>query len=472
MVKVAFIQDTLYEYFGPMYLSSALKKNGHMTKMFILSEDKNIINSLKKFKPDLIAFSVVSGLHKWNIEFAKKVKMNIDALVIFGGPHPTFFSEVINEKAVDIICLGEGEFSFVELADSLDKGKINYNIEGLWFKKDGKIIKNPLRNLVEDLDSIPFPDRELYYSKSHFLRNFPTKRFATSRGCPYNCSFCYNPARRKMNQGKGKYIRRRSPQNVIEEIKQMSEKYPLKTVRFVDDNFTLNHEWLKELLPLYKKEINLPFTFLGRADELNEEITRLLKKSGCDSVIFGIETADEEMRNKVLKKSLKNKSIINSARLLKKYKIKIGTYNMIGLPGETIDDAINTLKFNVKIKADYVLSSIFQPYPKTELGEYCVENGYVDKDFNVNDISSVFESSTLKSEYTDQFTNLQKFFNIGVKFPITIPFIRRLIKLKPNKAFSAIGTVSYGIRSLISFRIGFINGLKMGVKMLNNMKKG
>ena len=144
---------------------------------------------------------------------------------------------------------------------------------------------------------------------------------------------------------------------------------------------------------------------------------------------------------------------------------------MIGLPGETIEEAIETMKFNAKIKTDYTLPCIFQPYPKTDLAEYCVENGYIGKEFNVDVIPSLFDSSLLKSEYADQFANLQKFFSLGAKYPSTIPLIRKLIKLKPNRIFYVVGVVSYGIRSLSSFKIGLINGMKMGFNMLKNQMR-
>ena len=465
MAKIAFIQDNLYEYFGPMSLSAVLKKHDHSVKMFVLNKDKKVIKSLKKFNPDITAFSVVSGIHKWSLKFAKKIKKNMNTLVLFGGPHPTFFPETIQQENIDIIALGEGEYSILELADSIDKGRIDYKIKGLWFKKDKKIIKNPLRNLINDLDSLPFPDRELYYSKYPFLKNFPTKRFITSRGCPYDCSFCFNHKMKEMYKGKGIYIRRRSPRNVIEEIKQMKQRYKLKNVRFIDDSFTINHRWLFELLNLYKEEINLPFTCLVRANELNEKLIQEFKRAGCDGITFGIETADEKRRNDILHKSLTNEDIIKAAKLLRKYKIKFGTYNMIGLPGETIEDAIDTMKFNAKIKVNYPNSTIFQPYPKTELAEYCIKKGYIKKDFDVDNIDSMFQSSIIESKYSDQFTNLEKFFNIGVKFPSTIPLIRRLIKFKPNKLFSLIGFISYGIRSLASFKIGLKDAVKMGINM-------
>ncbi len=469
MAKIAFVQDTLYEYMGLMYVSALLKQHNHRTDIFILNEGNDVIKALKEFNPDLIVFSTSTGYHQWALNFAKEAKKHLNnSLIILGGMHPTLFGEVINEKPIDIICRGEGEYSFLELADSIDKGKINYNIEGLWFKKDGEIIKNPIRNLNQNLDAVPFPDRELLYSKYKFLRDFPTKRFLTSRGCPYNCSFCFENTLKKTYAGKGPYSRRRSPRNVIEEIKFVRSKYPLKSVRFIDDIFTLNRNWLKEFLVLYKNEIGLPFTCLARADELiDEEIVKLFKEAKCEGVTFGVETANEKIRNDVLHKSLKNEAIITAAGLLKKYKIKFGTYNMIGIPGETIEDAIETMKFNAMIKTDYPVSTIFQPYPKLDLTEYSIQHGYLDKEFNINGVSGLYDTHSLKTDYKDEFSNLEKFFIIGAKFPSTIPLIKKLIKLKPNKIYSLIGLLSFGGRSLVSYRIGLLNGIKMGSKMIN-----
>ena len=144
----------------------------------------------------------------------------------------------------------------------------------------------------------------------------------------------------------------------------------------------MDKKWLKEFLLLYKKEIGLPFTFLTIAGEMNEELVKLAKEAGCISVWFGIEAGNEKIRNLLLKKYVTDKSIYETASLLNSYKIPFGTYNMVGVPGETVETIFETIDMNIKIKADYPGCTIFQPYPKTKIFDYCMKNMFIKEDYN------------------------------------------------------------------------------------------
>jgi len=301
MAKVLFIQNIPFEYMGPMYLSALLKKNGHSCRLLILSEHKNYLHEIAEYDPDLIAFSTMTGPHRWVLKTAEAIKRNINKPVILGGPHPTFFPEIIQEPCIDMICIGEGEFAILELADKLDKGEDTSGIKNLWIKKDGQIIKNELRPLVKDLDELPFPDRSLY-DDCTILRSVPAMKFLTGRGCPYRCSFCFNHKFNELYRGLGPIVRKRGVNSLIMEIKETAQKFKLQLIRFPDDTFTVNRRWLLNFLQKYKEKINLPYTGLARANELDEGAVRMLKTSGCLNIFIGVESGNENIRNKVLKK--------------------------------------------------------------------------------------------------------------------------------------------------------------------------
>ena len=473
MAKVLFIQDLLFEFLGPMYLAGFLESKGHTTEIIILNEEKNadLIQQIKEINPDLIAFSIMSTGNSWAFAAAKKIKENLNIPIVFGGAHPTFFPEVIDYPYVDMICIGEGEEAIADLVEKIAKKEPLTNINNISIKKDGKVEKSTVRSLVNNLDELPFPSRELYYKKYKFLKKIPTKRFLASRGCPYNCTFCFNHKLKEMYNGKGQYLRWRSPDNIIKEIKDVRSKYPLKTVRFVDDTFTLNKKWLYELLLKYKQQIKLPFTCLCRANEINEELVIKLKKAGCIMVTFGIETGNEEIRNKVLHKNLKNEHIINAARLFRKYKIKFGTYNMIALPGEKLSDALETMELNARIKTNNPMCAIFQPFPKTELAKYAMDEGYLSKNFDFESVGSLFGTTSLNMQNRKEFVNLHKLFMVGVWFPITIPLIKKLINLPNNSVFSVIYKLSYGFKSFRSFNASIFTSLKLGYKLKSRFKE-
>lgn len=467
-MKVVFIQDILYENLGLCYLSAVLKQAGHKVDLVVPSEYKKGSYLDQMRDADVALFSVAITTEKWFLEKAKEVKEQLNIPTIFGGPHTTFYPDIIKDPNVDFIVSGEAEFALLELINALEQKKDTSNILNVSTKE--KI--NPMRPLTDDLDKIPFADRDLYYSRYKFLRELPTKRFFSGRGCPRSCTFCYVPSMRKAYRKEdgainGKYLRKRSVRNVIDEIQEVKAKYGIHTVRFSDDTFGWHRPWFNDFLKVYKEEIDLPFTFLFVAGELDEESIKLLSETKVSSVYFGIESGNEKIRNGLYKKMVTNDQIRETARLLRKYKIKFGTYNIVGNPEESIEEAFETIKMNAEIKTNFPNCSISQPYPNTGLYEYAKDNNLLEFQDDSGKVAfdTMFTGSVLKIPNRTQFENLQKFFYVGCKFPFTIPLIRRLIKLPPNPIFRFIFLVSYAHRSFKSFNAGIIDSIRLGFKL-------
>lgn len=433
MARIIFLQRIWYEYGGPEIISAVLKKHGHNVSLFIGEKTQHILSQLKG--TDILAFSIMTGMHHWAIKIASEIKSKMSILTVFGGPHPTYFPEMIEHPGVDIICMGEGEYPMLELAEFLDRGKDITSISNLWIKRNGRIYRNEIRTLIEDLDSLPFPDREVYYDTYFYLRNNPLKTFMAARGCPYKCSFCFNPRLQDIYRGKGKYIRFRTPHNLIGEIKNVKNRYGLKKVFFADDIFILDKDWLREFLLLYKQEISLPFTCDGRADILDEEIAAFLQEAGCFCLRLGIESGNEKIRNGILKKYITNEQIINATKILKKHSLKFLTYNVVGIPEETIENAYETVEFNIKIKTNYPRCSILTPYPGTEIAKYAAKKNLLDVNSIKILVSSQQYESIISSEYKNQISNIHSFFQTAVIFPWSWGIIKRLMKLPPNPVF-------------------------------------
>jgi anaerobic magnesium-protoporphyrin IX monomethyl ester cyclase len=462
MAKVLFLQNLPFEYMGPMYLSAQLKSHGHHCDLFIQSERKHYLRDIVEYDPDLIAFSTMTGPHKWVLRTAEEIKHVSNKPIILGGPHPTFFPEIIQESPIDMVCVGEGEFALLELADSLDAGKDVSNIRNLWVKRDGQIYKNDLRPLIEDLDLLPFPDRSLYDDCS-ILRSVPAMKFLTGRGCPYRCTFCFNHKFNELYRGAGRVVRKRGVNDLIEEIRTTVQKYNLKLIRFPDDTFTGNRRWLLEFLQKYKEEIHLPYTGLARANELNEDAVRMLKSSGCLNVYFGVESGNEELRNKILKKNLSDEQIIKAAGLLRKHKVKFGTYNMFGLPNETLPLALQTIELNRKIKPNYTINNVFQPYPKTEIAMYAADHGLLNPQADYMDTMN--EGSILQLADIDRLVNLCRFAHLAIKYPVFMPIIKLLIKIPPNRFFKMVFDLSSAPAMKSNLNLNWINLLRWGIKL-------
>ncbi|MDO8517235.1 MAG: radical SAM protein [Nanoarchaeota archaeon] len=429
-MKVLFISKPFnIEPLGVMYLSSSLKKQGHSTDLVLTTE--NLENKVEEFSPDILAYSLITGDHQFFDNTNRQLK-KYDKFSIAGGPHPTFFPEWFKDSSFDAINIGEGELSFSELCNKLEKKQDITNIQNLWVKKDNKIYSNPPRNLIANLDEISFPDRELVFKYPN-IGDGPIKHFIASRGCPFNCSYCFNASYSEIYQDKGKRVRFRSVDNLLDEVKQVVEESPTKFIYFQDDTFILNKEWVKEFSEKYKQKINLPFHSHLRANLVNDEIINSLSDAGCYSVHIASEAGSDYVRRNILNRNMTNEQIIDSVKKLKEKGIKVMLQNIIGLPFTSLEDDLETLELNRQCQPNYSWVSLFQPYPKTELGERCVKEGVYKGDFS--DIgNNFFDQSVIEIPNKNERVNLQKLFALAVKYP-EVYTQERLIELLeiPNK---------------------------------------
>jgi anaerobic magnesium-protoporphyrin IX monomethyl ester cyclase len=438
-VRVLFVvQQIDYEPQGVMHLSSALKAAGHEVDLAVAAHHDPVAVA-REFRPDVAAYSLITGSQRYYMDVNRRLKAEIPGLFsVFGGPHPTFFPEMAEEDGVDGICRGEGEGALVDLVGALAGGGPDavLGVANWSFQRNGEIVINPVRPYEEDLDRLPFPDRALVYERDPIAARSKIKHFLTGRGCPYNCTYCFNHALSQLYRGKGQRFRQRSVDNVIEEVLWVGDHYPLEFVVFVDDTFVLSKEWLAEFAEKYPRRVGLPFFCNTRANLVTEEQVRLLKEAGCHTVSMGIETANDRIRNDLLKRRMSREQILEAARLLREGGLGFTTTNMIGLPTSTLEDDLDTMELNIQAGPSYAHVFIFQPYPRTELGEFTREHGWMVGTFD--DIGEVaWDHSVLEFDQGHQrgLVVLQRFFAIGVEWPQLVPLIKRMLKLPDNPVF-------------------------------------
>lgn len=365
-MKIAFVYKGA-ESLGIEYLSSVLRQSGHTTHLIFdpaLFSDKyyfdmpflyklfdkrsRLITEIKAVKPNLVAFSVITDLYQWACDIARQIKKSMDVPIVFGGIHPTSVPEVcIKNEFIDYIIVGEGEEALAELADSLENRLPLDNIGNLWFKKDGQVIRNQVRPLIQNLDKIPFPDKKLFASSVMVNDSY---LIMTARGCLYSCSFCANNVLKKVYADKGRYIRRRSAENVIKELVQAKETYHPREITFCDDIFTLDKQWLKEFLKDYRYYIGLPFRCLSHPIFFDYEIAQMLKESNCSRLKLSPQTMNEKNREKVLKRTETNEQIIRSFKICDDIRMRYTIDHMLGIPGETEEDYLYALEVYVRAK--------------------------------------------------------------------------------------------------------------------------
>ncbi|UCD57588.1 MAG: B12-binding domain-containing radical SAM protein [Candidatus Hydrogenedentota bacterium] len=444
MTRIAFVQNLAYEYLGVMYLSASLKQAGHEVQAFIRERSEEALaREVLEFAPDLVAFSCTTGIHHWALHFAGLLKRYRPVPTIFGGPHATFFPELIEQPSVDVICRGEGEEAIVEIADRLDSGKPIDGTLNCHIKRNGQIVRNDLRPLIGDLDCLPNPDRSVYRAKYPYLDKTQAA-FMAGRGCPFRCSFCFNHALRKLYEGRGRFVRVRKPERVVDEIVEAKSRWNLRTIYMQDDTFILDKRWVQEFSELYRERVGLPMLCLVRADQADEASIAALKRAGVKNIFFGIESGDETLRNELLKKGVTDQDIYRTAALLRKHGIRFRTYNMVGLPGETLQQALKTLRINAEIRTDFPWCAIFHPFPGTELGEFAARSDLLMR--SPEDAPpSFFKESIIRLPQANEVVNLQKLFYYGVRFPRLIPLIDRIIRLRPNPIFEFLFLTGYAV---------------------------
>ncbi|MFC1790651.1 B12-binding domain-containing radical SAM protein [Patescibacteria group bacterium] len=380
------------------FLSSFLKEKGHevevvfdprvfATEAFDFKKlagffdlSKEIVAQINEKQPDLIGFSVFTFNFQRSLKLAKAIKRSGQkAPIVFGGIHPTSVPErVIKKDSIDIVCVGEGEEALLELLESLEAKKVRTDIANLWFKKGKRVLRNPCRPLVADLDKLPFPDKEIFYRiYPKFIRDDYSA--ASSRGCPFACTYCGNNVLRKTYQGLGKYLRRRSPKNMVDELVWAKEKFSIKKITFIDDVFGYDYQWLKEFAADYKKRVALPYVMITHPVFMTKPIVKLLVDSGCYFLLFGVQSVSEKTRRDILGRFETNQEIARAARNCHQYKLKFSVDHIFNIPGEGLKEQEKALRFYNRIRPSIINSYWLQYFPRTAIINTAVKKGIIKK---------------------------------------------------------------------------------------------
>jgi radical SAM superfamily enzyme YgiQ (UPF0313 family) len=369
--------------FGVAYLSAFLKKHGHYTKLCYFRSNEDVmytLSTIKKWEPDIIAHSSTSSSFYSVGTVAKKIRDSFPGLFqICGGNHVSLCpDELVRLPEFDAICIGYGEYPLLELVEAIQEGRDYRKIENLFIRHGGEIIKNPQRQFPTDLDSFMPCDREMFIEELkrfsipvpfNGIFGYNMQEFIFCRGCPFDCSFCCNHILKTL--GHGKYINFPSVSKCIEELEQVKRDMKMTGVAIHDDIFTLKKSWFREFAEEYRKRISLPYVCNLRVNCFNEDDVKYLKNSGCVIAILGIESGNEYIRNEIMRKGIKQEDIIKAYDLLHKYGIKTHSQNLIGVPCETPELFLDTIRINARIMPNHASLSIFYPYRGTVLYDRC-----------------------------------------------------------------------------------------------------
>jgi len=394
-------------YHGLGYISSVLKSAGHETVLLYLQTEPTeeaFLQEINRLAPGVVAFSATTHQFPYVAKCARWIKEALPGVwTIVGGAHPTLVpEEVIGTPGVDVACVGEGEHPVLDWVTALQTGNDVTQIPNLWLRQGEMVIRNPLRPLMADLDELPFADRELFDFHQILARNDGWVDMMAGRGCPYGCSYCCNPSLRDRFKGLGKYVRFRSVENVLSEIRSLAGRYRIKTLNFQDDVFTLDRDWTLQFCQAYGEQFSFPFWINTRVERINdEEMVVALARAGCRGVRIGIESGNERLRAEILKRHMSNDEIRQAFTLASKHGLNVYTCNMLGVPGETAAMIEETIALNRELAPADLQFSVFYPYPMTELYDLCVREGYLGQGESLTSYyerKSILHLPTLTSE--------------------------------------------------------------------------
>lgn len=356
---------SVYLCFDPQLFGDTFLRNRILSNIFDYTEI--LIEELRSYRPDLIAFSVVSDNFPWAVRLSKRIKQEFDVPIIFGGVHPTAVPEyVFTYAAIDYILLGEGDEAIVDLVDNLADDRICRGIPNIWAKAGDQIIKNDVRPLVENLDSLPYPDKEIFYDKLPHIRDGYIS--LSSRGCVNKCTFCNNSMYKDViYRGKGRFFRRRSAQNVLHELREAKQKYGYSAVHFWDEIFISDRKWLFEFLEGYRQDINVPFTCCIHVNFIDEEVAALLKESNCWQAIMGVQSLNEDLKRSILNRCETNEKVKNAITVLRQAGMQAICENMLGLPTQDERDVESMLSFYNETRPHRLSVYFLRYYPQTKI---------------------------------------------------------------------------------------------------------
>ena len=354
-------------------------------------EESLFRDKIAELNPSLVGMSVYSPYFETARRLTKIIKDTSSAAVVWGGIHPTISPET-SIKEADLICMGEGEGALTDLVTAIRDGKAYDQIQNLWLKKNGNIIRNFMRPLIQDLDAIPSAayarDSFYFIGSNEITKNDPTVldqilQIMPARGCPFQCTYCVNSLLRPMYKDLGRFSRRRSVPNVIAEMKKIlaiagNQK---KLVEFQDENFGTEESWLSEFESLYPKEIGLPFKVQYNPALIKSSIISRLKKCGLHRLKFGIEAGTDHIRNQVFSRPGKNSQMIQLAHEIAKYDVKIRYDLIMDIPYDTEESLKETIDFLLQLpKPLHFNIYSLQYFPGYPLTHKALADGHIDEE--------------------------------------------------------------------------------------------
>jgi anaerobic magnesium-protoporphyrin IX monomethyl ester cyclase len=395
--------------YGLAHISAVLKKAGHSVDLWQLCEDlaplpskEQFINRLKELAPDVVGFSVVTNQWPYTKKLASWARETTSVPLVCGGIHAMAApEEILKTSSFDYVFRGEAEEAFLDFVEKLARHENVAEVKNLGLMRNGKICLNPARPLP-DLTKLHFKYYDIFYYKKIIDAKNGWVGLMASRGCPFSCSYCFNHQMVKQYRkdlsctfGELNYIRHFDVRQVIDEVEYLLTNYQnIKMFIFDDDLFTFRRQYVMNFCQAYKNLCPIPFVVNAHVGFFDKERARHLAKAGCKIVKFGVESGSGRIRRQILQRHMKNKKIVESIQMAHQFGLHTSVFLMIGLPNETYEDVMATIRLMSKAKPGRYRWSFFFPFPLTKAYELSVEGGYID-DEKMSKLVNFTEASCL-----------------------------------------------------------------------------
>ncbi len=372
---------------GLMYIGTVLKNEGHSVKIIGMpSRDikQKLLKEVSDFGPDIVGISIATPMANKAEEVASIIKTNLPALLIVaGGPHPTVLPyETLKSRNIDLCVIGEGEVTTLELVKNIRNPDRLRDVKGIAFLDGDRLVSNEKREYIQDLDTLPFIDRELLprdviYGRAGYPLGNPCMLLITVRGCPYQCSFC-QPTIDKMF---GRRIRRRSPENVIQEIIELKRKYGIHGLCITDDTFSFDDRWTEKFCALMiERKLDILWYANGRLNNINKGILMKMRQAGCAGLVLTPDTGSQRVRNEVLNKGVDDDEIFKAYEVCHRIGLPVQANIMLASPTETEEDLGQSVNLIKRLQPHFMNFSYTTALPGTYLYEKYIDeiihNGY------------------------------------------------------------------------------------------------
>ncbi len=365
---------------GLAYLGAVSERGGDEVRILDMEVEESPLSLvLREERPDLVGITANTIQIKAAWRVAQEIKAEMAVPIVLGGPHPTVLPEESAQRpGVDIVVRGEGEATWVDLCPRLEAGASLEEVEGISYRQNGRVIHNPDRPPIADVDSLPFPAHHLFKMERYTnlqptLDTVEGKSFSmlTSRGCPYRCTYC--------SQILPRVWRMRSPENVVAEWRWLVKDLGAKEIGILDDSFNIDRQRVLAICDLLISQglNHVPWIMINgiRANLVDEELLGRMREAGCIRTAFGVESGNQEILDTVIDKRLTLKEIRAAFRAAKSVGMQTIGFFIIGLPGETEETIEDTIHFACELDPLVANFSMATPFPGTEMREVVLEKG-------------------------------------------------------------------------------------------------